>query len=49
MNLTVFRFLVAYGIDSGAVMMASVFMTKMIWSQSGHIKRRLLYLGATGG
>ena len=36
----------AYGVDSGAVMAASVFMTimtKMVWSQGGHIKRRLLY------
>ena len=38
----------AYGVDSGAVIAASVFdhsdiMTKMFWSQGGHIKRGLLY------
>ena len=33
-----------YGVDSGAIMVASVFMTKMAWSQGGHIKRRLLYM-----
>ena len=27
----------AYGVDSGAVMATSVFMTKMVWSQDGHI------------
>ena len=47
MNLTVFGLLVAYGVDSGAVMATSVFydysdiMTKMVYSQGGHIKRRL--------
>ena len=30
MNLTVFGFLVAYGVDSGAVMAVSVFMTTRI-------------------
>ena len=40
----------AYGVDSGAVMAASVFitiriLTKMVWSQGGHIKRRLLHKG----
>ena len=49
MNLTVFRLLVAYGFDSGAIMATLVFydhsdiMTKMVWSQGSHIKRRLLY------
>ena len=43
MNLTVFVLLAAYGVDSGAVMAASDIMTKMVWSQGGHIKRRLLY------
>ena len=43
MNLTVFGLRAAYGVDSGAVMAASDIMTKMVWSQGGHIKRRLLY------
>ena len=48
MNLTAFGLLVAYGVDSGAVMATSVLndnsgiMTKMFWSQGGHTKRRLL-------
>ena len=50
MNLTVFELFVAYRVDSGAVMATSAFMTiyldimtKMVWSQGGHITRHLLY------
>jgi len=48
MNLTVFGLLVAYCVDSGAVISGFGFydhsdvMTKMVWSQGCHIKRRLL-------
>jgi len=44
-----FTFIICF--DSGAVMVASVFMTirnldimtKMVWPQGGHTKRRILY------
>ena len=52
MNLMVFGLIAAYGIDSGAVVAASVFMTirilscmtKMVWSRGGHIKQSPLYM-----
>ena len=45
MDLTVFRLLVVYGVDSGAVMVTSVFMTiRILWPKrsGGHIKWSLL-------
>ena len=53
MNLIAFGLLVAYDVDSRTVMATSVFltirinMTKMVWSQGGHIKQLLLYISSS--